>query len=345
MSVRLAEPGDGPGSSERSKLTVTGTHDPAAASARSDTRAVGPRIDAVVTHHRDSFRSGVGRFNELLADRLNVPLIGIRKLLSAGCRRPLLSFKVSELGRAELTALETFVERRPCDWEVFLHVYEGLELEAQLVAGATRVHCGNHEIYADVGALASRSQILWSPGLILDERVLPAAEIAVFSFGMAHKIRTDLFRRLRHLLDASGRTYAIYVSAANHETTRMRDAHLIFDEMHELFPRELFFLGNLSDVAVFNYLRTSTFFASFFLGGVRANNGSVAAAMEKGSVVITNLDEHSPPELVHMENVVDIERCGELPVDPAVLRRISESAVTTARSRGWDQLVTRLVDR
>ena len=50
------------------------------------------------------------------------------------------------------------------------------------------------------------------------------------------------------------------------------------DEMHEIFPETLFFLGNLSDVAVFNYLRSSTFFASFFLGGVRANNGSVAAA-------------------------------------------------------------------
>ncbi len=139
---------------------------------------------------------------------------------------------------------------------------------------------------------------------------------------MAHKIRTDLFQRLRALLDASGRSYAVYVSAANHETTRMKDAHLIFDEMHELFPETLYFLGNLSDVAVFNYLRSSTFFATFFLGGVRANNGTVAAAMEKGAVVITNLDEHSPPELVHLENVIDVERCEELPLDPLVLAGI-----------------------
>jgi hypothetical protein len=301
-------------------------------------------LDAVVTHHRDSFRSGVGRFNELLAERLDVPLLGIRKILSAGCARPLLSFKVSELGAAELAALETLVEAKPFPWELFLHVYEGSDLEAGLVAGASRVHCGNHEIFEQVNRLNPSSQILWSPGLILDERSFAETEISVFSFGMAHKIRTDLFQRLRRLLDASDRSYAVYLSAANHETTRMKDAHLIFDELHEIFPESLYFLGNLSDVGVFNYLRSSTFFATFFLGGVRANNGSVAAAMEKGAVVITNLDEHSPPELVHMGNVIDIERCEELPLAAEVLEQISSRATQTGRERGWDRLVARLVE-
>jgi len=82
---------------------------------------------------------------------------------------------------------------------------------------------------------------------------------------MAHKIRTDLFQRLRRLLDVSGRSYAVYLSAANHETTRMEGRAPDLRQMHEIFPANLFFLGNLSDVAVFNYLRTSTFFATFFL--------------------------------------------------------------------------------
>ena len=300
------------------------------------------QVDAVVTHHRDSFRSGVGRFNELLAERLGVPLIGIRKLLHAGCAHPLLSFKVSELGPTELAELSKLLET-DSSWEIFLHVYDGLPLEADLVSRATRVHCGNHEVYADARTLNPSCQILWSPGLILDERVFSKTEISVFSFGMAHKIRTDLFRRLRDLLDGSGCSHALYVSAANHETTRMRDAQLIFDELHEIFPA-LFFLGNLSDVAIFNYLRTSTFFATFFIGGARANNGSVAAAMEKGAVVITNLDEHSPPELVHMDNVIDVNQCRELPLDPLVLSRISLRAMETGRERGWDRLVARLTD-
>jgi len=104
----------------------------------------------------------------------------------------------------------------------------------------------------------------------------------------------------------------------------------------------LWFLGNLSDVGVYNYLRSSTFFATFFLGGVRANNGSVAAAMEKGAVVITNLDEHSPPEFVHLDNLIDIGQTTELPLDPVRLEQISRRAQETARERGWTQLVDRL---
>jgi hypothetical protein len=299
-------------------------------------------VDAVVTHHRDSFRSGVGRFNELLAERLGVPVIGIRRLLTAGCSRPLLSFKVAELAPAELAVLRELVETRPFPWDLFLHVYDGDELEAALVAGADHAHAGNHEIFAQIEGLARSADTLWSPGLILDEREFAPTDVSVFSFGMAHKIRTDLFERLRELLDASGRSYAVYLSAANHETTRMSDAHLIFDELHEVFPSTLFFLGNLSDVAVFNYLRSSTFFASFFLGGVRANNGSIAAAMEKGAVVITNLDEHSPSEFVHLDNLIDIGQTGELPLEQEALAAISRRAVETAHERGWAQLVERI---
>jgi hypothetical protein len=111
--------------------------------------------------------------------------------------------------------------------------------------------------------------------------------------------------------------------------------------MHELFP-SLYFLGNLSDVAVYNRLRESTFFAAFFDRGVRANNTSVAAAMEIGAVVITNLDDLSPPEYVHGENVIDIGRCDRLPTEPAVLDAIRARAVETAAARGWDALVAQL---
>ncbi len=92
-------------------------------------------IDAVVTHHRDSFRSGVGRFNELLGERLGVPVIGIRKLLTAGAKRPLLSFKVSELAPRSFVYSQQLVDDEPFEWELFLHVYDGHPLEEALVAG------------------------------------------------------------------------------------------------------------------------------------------------------------------------------------------------------------------
>lgn len=299
---------------------------------------VANRVDAVVTHHTDGFRSGVARFNELLAAKLGVPLLALPDLGSASPSCPLYSLKVSELGTAEADLAGALDGH----WEVFLHEYRGLELERRLVGGAQRVHCGNAEILAAVRDSTADAHLVWTPGLILDDRTFRETEISVFSFGMAHKIRVDMFRRLRELLDERGKSYAVYVSAANHESASLRDSEDVFAEMHQVFPDELFFLGNLSDVAVFNHLRAATFFAGFFEKGVRANNTSVASAMERGAVVITNLDEYSPSEYVHMENVIDVERCRELPSDPSVLEAIGRRAIETTRGRGWDALLAEL---
>jgi hypothetical protein len=297
-------------------------------------------VEAVVTHHRSGFRSGVARFNELLAERLGVPLYGIDDE-GPGWAGAILSFKVGELNPVERDALCERVERTGWEGELFLHDFAGLELERWLVARAARVHCGNLEIYEQVRGLNANVQALWAPGLLVDRRVYESAELTVFSFGMAHKIRAPMFRRLRELLDELGRPYAVYVSAANHETATLEDAEAIFAEMHEIFP-SFYFVGNLSDVAIYNMLRQSTFFAAFFDKGVRANNTSVAAAMETGAVVITNLDADSPPEYEHMRNVIDIERCAELPTDPELLSRMRANAVEAARARGWSELVERI---
>jgi hypothetical protein len=299
------------------------------------------RVEAVVTHHHDGFRSGVARFNELLAARLSVPLYGLGDADREAWANSLLSFKAAELSETERAALAEQLERTDWHGEVYLHDYAGLDLERAILARARRVHCGNLEIYERVQPLNPTCETAWAPGLLVDRRDFEPAEISVFSFGMAHKLRTDMFRRLRDLLDATDRSYAVYVSAANHETASLEDAQAVFQELHEIFPR-LYFLGNLSDVAVHNQLRQSTFFAAFFPQGARANNTTVAAAMETGTVVITNLDTHSPEEYVHLENVIDIGRCDTLPLDPAVLQGLRECALETARARGWDKLVERI---
>jgi hypothetical protein len=306
---------------------------------------VGPArvpLDAVVTHHMDGFRSGVARFNELLARHLGLPLVGLLDRGLYDCSCPLLSFKFSELGDAENEQLRLLLATGGGSAELFLHELSGLDLERELIQAAQRVHCGNLEIYEQVEGLNPNVDVLWTPGLLLDDRPYEPAEVSVCSFGMAHKLRIDMFRRLRELLEASRRSYVLYVSTANHETASMRDAEIVYADMHEIFPTRLYFMGNLSDVAVFNLLRQTTFFAAFFESGLRANNTSVAAAMEHGAIVITNLDRYSPEELRHMDNVIDITQCGEIPSDPLVLKRLSVRAMETGRQRGWDQLVARL---
>jgi hypothetical protein len=211
-------------------------------------------------------------------------------------------------------------------------------------AAAAHVHAGNHEVLvADRRVSRARSTRSGRPALILDERAFPSTEVTVFSFGMAHKIRTDLFERLRDLLGASGRSYAVYLSAANHETTKLErrapDLRRAARDLpvDALVPRQPLRRRRLQLSAL-----RRPFSRRFFLGGVRANNGSVAAAMEKGAVVITNLDEHSPPEFVHLDNLIDIGQTTELPLDTARLEEISRRAQETARERGWTQLVDRL---
>lgn len=309
--------------------------------ARAAAVASASAIDAIVTHHRDGFRSGVARFNELLAQKLGVPLHGLDDPAVEGTSCALLSFKVDEMTDAEQETLARLLERIDWHGDVYLHRFEHLPLELEILRRARRVHCGNLEIQEAVSGLAADVRVVWTPSLVLDRREYAPTELSVFSFGMAHKIRTDMFARLRDLLERSGRTYAVYVSAANHETASLRDAQAVFEEMHAIFPR-LYFLGNLSDVAVHNELLRTTFFAAFFPGGVRANNTSVAAAMEQGAVVITNLDRHSPRELVHMETVIDLEQCDELPSDPLVLRRIGVNAMEAARARSWEALAAQL---
>jgi hypothetical protein len=316
---------------------------PSVGSAGSEGRTA--RIDSVVSHHLDGFRSGVARFNVLLAERLHVPLVPLFDDGFTKLRWPLLSFKPSELSAAEAAALADAIER--AEWEgseFFLHEFCGDELERRLLAGARRIHCGNLEIHERVQRTfpGVAADVLWTPGLILDERPFRPAEISVFSFGMAHKIRVDMFRRLRDLLDTSGRSYAVYVSTANHETASMLDAEVVYSEMHEIFPDRLYFMGNLSDVAVYNNLQQTTFFAAFFERGLRANNTSVSSAMEHGAVVITNLDRYSPPEFRHMDNLIDISECDRLPSDPLLLKRLSVRAMETGRQRSWDRLVDRL---
>src|SRR5262249_50814662 len=182
---------------------------------------------------------------------------------------------------------------------------------------------------------------VWCPDTLVDPQRFNGAEISVFSFGMAHKVRAEHYRRLRSLLEATGKTYCLYLSTALHDNTTFDQSFTqAFDELKVIFDGNVYFLGYLSDTAVFNHLTDATFFAAFFEDGVRANNTSVHAAMHCGAIVITNLDAHSPRSFVHLESVVDIRTCEALPTDAADMTRIREGARRAADAFSWDALLS-----
>ena len=300
-------------------------------------------IDCIAGYHLNPWTCGIAKFNAILAKYLNVPVVGLRAVELGSHRRPLLSLKLSEFSAADAADLDLWASSRAGQFELFLHAFDGTEVEQRLVAAAAKVYCGNSELFTELRTLRPDIQELFCPGTILNPQRFQRTELSVFTFGMAHKIRVPLYRRLHDLLEATGQSYSVYVSTALHENTSFDGSFVVrFEELQSIFNGQVYFMGYLSDTAVFNHLLDCTFLAAFFEKGLRANNTTVNAAMEVGCAVITNLDQHSPVGLTHMHNVLDINLCERLP-DAEQTQRIGRAAREIAHGQyGWDQLVAQL---
>jgi hypothetical protein len=300
-------------------------------------------IDCIAGYHLNPWTCGIAKFNSILAVHLDVPVVGIRAVELGHFRRPLLSIKLSEFTPDDADDLDVWSQAQVGQFELFLHAFDGTAIERRLLSAAARACVGNAELYRDLRAMRPDVEEMFCPGTILNPQRFQESDISVFTFGMAHKIRVPLYRRLHDLLEATGKKYSVYVSTALHENTTFDDSFVVrFEDLQSIFDRHVYFMGYLSDTAVYNYLMDCTYIAAFFDKGVRANNTTVNAAMESGCAVITNLDEHSPDGLVHMTNVIDINVCDRLP-DMEQTLRIGSAAREIAHTRyGWDQLVAQL---
>jgi hypothetical protein len=300
-------------------------------------------IDCIAGYHLNPWTCGIAKFNTILGRHLTLPVVGIGSGELSGFARPLLSLKMSEFTPADIESLGEWVSAHDGRFEVFFHAFDGTPIERQLLAAAARVYCGNRELSHELAIARPDVVELFCPGTLLNPQRFQRTELSVFTFGMAHKIRVPLYRRLRELLEATGKSYSVYVSTALHENTSFDGSFVVrFEELQALFGAHVYFMGYLSDTAVFNHLVECTYLAAFFEKGLRANNTTVNAAMECGCAVITNLDEHSPAGFAHMKNVIDINRVDRLP-DAAQAEVIGRAAREIAHADyGWDQLVAQL---
>jgi hypothetical protein len=300
-------------------------------------------IDCIAGYHLNPWTCGIAKFNDILARNLEVPVVGIGSVELAAYRRPLLSLKMSEFTPRDAQDLSEWVDAHPGTFELFLHAFDGTPMEQRLLAAAGRVYCGNRELAHTLSPARPDIVELFCPGTLLNPQRFQKTELSVFTFGMAHKIRVPLYRRLRDLLDATGKSYSVFVSTALHENTSFDGSFIVrFEELQALFGVHVYFMGYLSDTAVFNHLTECNFLAAFFEKGLRANNTTVNAAMENACAVITNLDEHSPQGLVHMKNVIDINACDRLPdINEAATIGLAAREVAHARY-GWESLVAQL---
>ncbi|MFQ5792675.1 MAG: hypothetical protein ACE5JI_19570, partial [Acidobacteriota bacterium] len=155
-------------------------------------------MDGILSYHMNPLTCGVAKFNTMLSRRLRVPLLHLFDPAARDFSRPLLSFKISEFRRQDVPRLERLL--RTARWRdafrLFLHEWGGSEVERRLVGSAAFVFCGNSELMAQLGHLRSGLAEVWCPGTLVDAQPFERCEISVFSFGMAHKLRVDHYRRL-----------------------------------------------------------------------------------------------------------------------------------------------------
>lgn len=274
-------------------------------------------IDAVLSYHADPISCGVTKFSQQLAKRLDVGwgTLGTTRINHVDVHHSLVSVKFAELGERPMLFLQPY--------DLFLHDYQPGGWRQ--VLDARRVFAASRAIADQVRGMRPDVIPAWCPSLVEAQAREP---ITVLSFGMAHKLRADLYETLKEKLDATGENYVVYVSAALHDGTTFGDASASFETLRRLFGPRFVFLGTLSDEAMVDRLRTCTYVAAFFEKGLRENNTSVMAAIEHGAIVLTNHDHLTPAPLTALSRDI---RTDELPH--------RDRADMLKHFYGWDKLV------
>ena len=254
------------------------------------------KFSSVISFHANPMTCGVAKFSAELAKRLGVPF---GPLFGQWRAHPLLSIKWSELTHDDGVSLRDAIhdhERYGLEYGVFWH------------DSGDRYVTDNaaHVFYADP-SLGSPG--LWCPSLITPRK----RPVRLFSFGMAHKLQTDKYKRVRELLDAAGERYHLRVSVGLHEGTSLDGAEKHFDALRDIMgPENVTILGILSDDAVSEELHNADYVLAFFEKGLRANNTTVHAAIDHGRAVISNCDDDTDNGMAYL--VSDIGRMRGWPV-------------------------------
>lgn len=295
----------------------------------------------LVSYHTNPYTCGVARFNQALATALNIPVCAVTKLVANKSDILLLSLKFEEMSTEIAENLLNHLIETGANFDLFLHGVTHLELEKKFIASARRVIVATHE-YADL-IRSQREDVVayFAPGAG-DAGVAKNAEITLLTFGMAHKIRSDGYKKLGQLLSADSRTVQLEISTALHDGTSFsEDFFSVGSEISQVFDGNVSFLGFLADDEVSRRLHAADALVAFFPHGVRENNTTVLSAMAHGCAVITNFDSYSPVWMKHGKSVFDIDQLSTFP--PAnELIRVGAAAREAVAPFTFDSLATLL---
>ena len=274
---------------------------------------------SVVSFHTNPYTCGVARFNQALAKSLQVPIESVLQFEASKETVSLLSFKFDEIPVAMSEQLLENLDHQSAAFDLFLHGINQSAIESKYIAKARRVIVASRE-YADL-IQSQRSDVitLFAPGAGVSG-LRSTFDITLLTFGMAHKIRSDGYRKLGAMLKTESRTFQLEISTALHDGTSFsEDFFSVGSEIGEVFEGNVSFLGFLADDEVSRRMTEADALVAFFPSGVRENNTTVLSAMAHGCAVITNLDEYSPPWMKHGESVFDVNQLVSFPSSAELL--------------------------
>ena len=293
--------------------------------------------ECVGSFHTNPYTCGVARFNGALASALKSKVMPLSLAASLGPGKILLSIKLQEIDDAGKSHLETILSKSGLAFDIFLHATEGSDLEIRLLQRAQRVFAASAEIGSEIKSRRPDVVSLFAPGAPVTA-VSKQTEINLLTFGMAHKISADGYRRLGKLLGAANRSFQLEVSSALHEGTSFDESFfLVGAEISQAFGGNIVFLGFLADQEVSRRLQESTALVAFFPKGVRENNTTVMSAMAHGCAVISNLDSASPSWMKHGHNIFDINQLENFP-EAIIIKQVGKNAQTAVAEFSFDRL-------
>lgn len=293
---------------------------------------------AVVSFHTNPYTCGVARFNHSLAAAMGVKLLSLDEYLRNHHTGPvMLSIKLEEIAGTTLDLLGRTMSKDSHEFDLFLHGTDGSQLERTLCTEARRVFAASSEIAEAIRSVRSDVVAVFAPGAPVLPQQVPV-DCTLLTFGMAHKIRSDGYRRLASLLDDDKRSFRLEISTALHEGGSFdENFFMVGSEISEAFAGNVRFLGFLADAEVSERLRQVDAIVAFFPRGVRENNTTVLSAMTHRCPVITNLDPGSPPWMIHGVTVFDIARLDRFP-DKAALRNVGDAGMRAASEFSFERL-------
>lgn len=305
-------------------------------------------FDCLIGLREANTGSGVGLFNRLLAEKLDIPYVLLEHYALSATHHPLFSLKFEELDAVARERLFHYaVRRNPAGvYSLFLHALDDSDLENAAIRGAARVYCGNDAIYEKLrGRGASNLLKSFAPSLIPQEYQdsCKPGELEFFSFGMAGKVDCDRFLRLHHLLAETGLDYKLLCSLAVHQTSDGKCLSNAVDFFTRNFQDRFVYLGTLTDMGVAYFLNRNMVFVGFYRGGVRSNNTTFNTALRFHKKIISNLDAYSPIEVRENARILNIDRA-----DAATLRKFLERPARPGEEHAdlfsWEQLVRQMLE-